>query len=422
MARERVIWIVSEVFYPEETSTGHYMTRIAAGLSKTCRVKAICARPTYSRRGTRVPSHETWQGIEIFRCWSTALNKNVLPLRLVNLVTVTLGIFAVALRCFRRGDAVLVVTNPPSLPFLVYLAARMRGARCVLRVDDLYPEAMIIAGLVRNKGLTARLVNAATRWLYSRMSAIVVLGRDMAHRVHTKAHLAASRVVVIPNWSDSDEVRPALGARNALLLGLGLQTKFVVGYAGNLGPLQGIPFLVDCAEHLRGDTEVQFLFVGSGKMVPWLKEQISARDLSNITVVGQRPRSEQNDFLNACDVGLVSLVPGMAGVGVPSRSYNLLAAGKPILACVETDSEIAQLIVDERVGWIVAPGDHGAFRKAVLAAKADRPSLIEMGRRARSAAEGKYSFETIIRRYEQVLVAPLPSGSRSEAGVVSSSL
>jgi colanic acid biosynthesis glycosyl transferase WcaI len=145
----RRLWVVSELYYPEETSTGHFLTHIAEGLAAHYPVSALCSQPTYSKRGSRAPRREVRHGVEIHRGLGTTFDKDVLPGKLANALTISLSLFLTALRRFRRGDVALVVTNPPFLPFLTRLACALRGARCVLLIHDVYPETLIAAGWTR---------------------------------------------------------------------------------------------------------------------------------------------------------------------------------------------------------------------------------------------------------------------------------
>src|SRR4051812_5064766 len=91
--KEERLWVVSELYYPEETSTGYYLTRIAEGLADHRDVKVLCGQPTYSARGVVAPKHEVHNGVEIFRASGTTLDKNVIPFRLLNMITLGLSIF-----------------------------------------------------------------------------------------------------------------------------------------------------------------------------------------------------------------------------------------------------------------------------------------------------------------------------------------
>jgi hypothetical protein len=157
MKTDGSVWVVSELFHPERTSTGHFLSCIATGLASSFPVRVLCAQPTYSARGRRARRRERLGGAEILRCWSTTFPKDVLLLRLVNLITISMSILFEACRAFRHGDRVLVVTNPPTLPFVVRWACRLRGARLVLLIHDVYPEALEEArGRLRDREAFAR--------------------------------------------------------------------------------------------------------------------------------------------------------------------------------------------------------------------------------------------------------------------------
>ena len=397
-------WVVTELYHPEETSTGYLLTKIAEGMAEDgLSVHVLCGQPTYSARGRRAPRRELRHGVRIERCAGTTLDKDFLPGRVLNLLTISVSIFARALARFRRGDAVLVVTNPPLLPYLTLAACRLRGARCLLLVHDVYPEAMSAAGFFGERSLPARLVGAASRMLYRACDRVVVLGRDMRDLIAAKLPDGERRLAVIPNWADADEITPAPRAANALLAAEGLADRFVVQYAGNMGRTHALECVAEAARLLEPDGDVSFLLIGGGAKRPWIESEIRAGRLSNVRLLGGRPRADQQNFLNACDVAVISFVAGMSGVSVPSRMYNILAAGKPIVAMADDDSELARVVREERVGWVVPPGDAGALAAAVRAARDDREALRRMGERARRAAEERYAFPHAVARYRAVL-------------------
>jgi glycosyltransferase involved in cell wall biosynthesis len=314
----------------------------------------------------------------------------VLWKRLSNLLTISVSLFVRLLLHLGRRDAVLVVTNPPLLPFLARVAAAFRRARCVVLVHDVYPGAAVAAGLLRPQSWLTRLLWRLTGWLGRSCDRVVVIGRDL--RELLAAHGGdAARTAVIPLWSDADQVYPMPRDENRLLKSLNLADKFVVSCAGTLGRVHNVEALAAAAEKLRANREIHFLVLGSGKKKAWLLETIAARGLDNVTVLDHRPRHESLDFLNACDVALSLFVPGMLGISVPSRAYNVLAAGKPIIAMSDPQAELALLICEERVGWVVPPDDADRLCDAILAACRDRGALASMAVRARAVAAAKYT-------------------------------
>jgi len=397
------LWIVSELYYPEETSTGYYLTRIAEGLAADHDVKVLCGQPTYSARGVVAPKHEMHKDVEIFRASGTTLDKNVIPFRLLNMVTLGLSIFFKALRNFRRGDRVLVVTTPPSMPFVVAVAALAKGASYVPLIHDNYPEILIAVGKSKPGSLLANTIDFFNRWLYKYAEKIVVVGRDMHDLVTRKTTGLDIPIVTIPNWAELESVSPSERSDNKLLEELGLRDKFVLLYAGNLGHPNDLESMIECADHLRDNSEVHFVFLGAGVKRRWLESQVKKLDLRNVTLLDPRPRAEQSLFLNACDIGVVSLVSKMLGVSMPSRTYNILAAGKPILALTEENSELARVVSEDGVGWIVPPGNAAALMTTINEILHRRAELPSIGKRARESALAKYSLETAIEKYRKVV-------------------
>lgn len=402
MGKNRV-WVVSELYYPEETGTGHFMTKIAEGLAKEFSVKVLCGQPSYSNRGIHAPSREQYNGVDIIRCFSTTLNKDILIQRIVNLITISMSIFVRGLRSFRKGDIVLVVTNPPLLPYITMLACRLCGVRCIIRVDDVYPEVMVAAGMMRRQSTLFRILNWLTSQMYHRAECVIVLGRDMKALVLGKMSRNQDKVQIITNWADLDIVSPSPKESNALLQELGLTHKFVVQWAGNMGHPHEVKSLFDAMVKLQDYSDVHFLFIGSGYKQQWLQKQVAESGIENVTILGNRPRSDQQNFLNACDIALSSFVLGMSGIGVPSRTYNIMAVGKPILAIGEPNSELAFVIGEERIGWLVPPGQPNQLVQTILQARDNPVLLSEMGKRGRVAVEAKYSSELVISRYIELV-------------------
>ena len=401
--KRQKLWLICELYYPEVNATGHYITQIGTGLAGEFDVRVICAQPNYLSKGIRAPKVDSHKGVEIRRVWSTTLDKDVVVFRLINMLTIGVSMFFRSLISFRRGDKILVVTAPPSLPYTTALAAWLKGSYYTVLLHDLYPDILVAVGKTSKGSLLSRAVDAANRWLYRNASKIIVVGRDMKDRVAAKAGGIEAAIEVIPNWADLHAIEPTDRPSNPLLSELGVADKFVIMYAGNIGHPTDVETIIDAAELLNADDGIHFIFVGSGAKKGWLDRQVVERKLNNVSVLGQQPRDEQNVFLNACDVGIVALVPGMHGTAMPSRTYNILAAGKPIIALTDAGSELATVVEEESVGWTIPPREPVALVKTIRDAMSDRVRLDQMGLRAREASISKYSPEAAIEKYSRVL-------------------
>jgi len=403
---KKILWVVTELYYPEDNQTGYYLTRIAEGLAEDFDVKVICGQPNYAARGTRAAKRETRRDVEIFRVWGTTLDKDVLAFRLLNMLTLGISMFLKSLLKVAPGEDVLVVSAPPSLPFGTALAAKLRRAGYVLIIQDKYPEILTAVGKSKPDSFFIKLLNRLNRRLYHGAKKIVVVGRDMKTLVGSQMNDKQSekaKIAVIQNWASLEEVEPLPRGDNPLLKELNLSDKFVFLYAGNMGYPQDLESIVECAGKLKTDGRFHFLFIGSGVKRKWLEREVGEKQLSNITVIASRPRREQKFFLNACDVGLVPLVNRMRGVAMPSRTYNFLAAGKPILALTEEHSEVALVIAEDRIGWFVPPHKPDALLEMIYKIYDERDNIEKMGIRARRSALEKYSPEVAIAKYKKFL-------------------
>lgn len=397
------VWVVSELFYPEETSTGYFLTLIAEALAEKRSAGALCAQPTYSVRGIQAPSSEWRNGVFIRRCPSTTLDKNHMVGKLVNVVTVSLSIFLHALYYIKRSHTAVVVTNPPLLPFLISLTCWLKGARCVLVVHDVYPNVLVASGMTKPGSLLARMTEWLNRRLYNSMDRVITLGRDMQVLALAKLGSRGSNAVVIPNWGQVDEIRVLPKSASVVAAELRLEGKFVVQYAGNIGRTHGIEDMVEAARLLVPRSDVHFLIYGTGAKRRWLEETVAAENLANIMVRDPVPRKSQDTVLSACDLSIICFMPGMAGVSVPSRMYNVMAAGRAILAVCDEDSEIALVVREERIGWVAPPLNPHAIADVIGEAAANPELVAEMGRRARAAVESKYTFAIARAAYQRIV-------------------
>jgi len=409
---KKKLWVITELYYPEDNQTGYYLTRIAEGLAEDFDVRVICGQPNYAARGTKAAKRENHKGVEIFRVWGTTLDKDVLPWRLLNMLTLGASMFFKSIIKIARDEEVLVVSAPPSLPFGTALAAKIRRARYSLIIQDKYPEILTAVGKADADAFYIKILNNLNRRLYGAAQKIIVVGRDMKELVSSQlpaiagednGKTANNKISVIQNWAALEEVEPLPRNENSLLKELGLSEKFVFLYAGNMGHPQDLESVVECAKRLKDDDRFHFLFIGSGVKRKWLERETGERKMSNVTIIPPRPRSEQKTFLNACDVGLVPLVNKMFGVAMPSRTYNFLAAGKPILALTENNSEIVRVIEEDRVGWFVPPHNPEKLLAMIYRIYEERETIKEMGERARRSALEKYSVERAIEKFRVAL-------------------
>ncbi|MBB4099939.1 glycosyltransferase family 4 protein [Sphingomonas kyeonggiensis] len=403
MSRPR-LWVISELYYPEETSTGYFITKIAEGLAKDFDVQAVCGQPSYSERGIRAPRHERHADVEIHRLRSTHFDKDRLLLRAVNLVSFTIAVaFFLAFR-LRRSDQLLVVTNPPTVPFICGWLARLRGCRSTLLVHDIYPEVLAATNVMRG-GAPYRVLQVAFDHSFRLFDQVVVLGRDMLDVVGKKLGKHADRMVLIPNWGDVEEVRPIPAEQNRFLGEHQLAGMAVIQFSGNLGRTHDVELFVETAQALAGVPDLKFLAVGYGGKSSVVSEA-SNDDAGNLLKLPRQPRDRLAEMLNASTATMISFVDGMYGISVPSRMYNVMAAGRPIIAVAHPRSELALVVAEENAGWVIdrsqARTDLPALVRHLATAEGKAEADVR-GAAARRAAETKYTLGAVIERFRCIL-------------------
>ena len=331
-------------------------------------VGVICGPEIYDKRkkldiNNKFKLHES---IEIHRTLGTDLDKNTTKGKALSFVLMSRRMIALVRKHVCVGDKVLMVTNPaPMIPFMARLKRKI-GFELNILVHDVFPENTRPAGLkLPMYNFFKHIFDKA----YTKADQLIVLGRDMAEVLEQKVGKRGNpKITIIENWADIDNIKPQPFPDG----------KIVLEYAGNIGRVQGLDKVMDMLPE-----DVELHFYGTGAMEEKLKE----KKQKNVFFHGSYFRSQQNEVLAACDIALVTLQEGMYGLGVPSKTYNILASGRPILFFGPKDSEIDLLIREKGVGYCGWPE------------KWDKATLTEMGRKARTLAESEYSEIVILDKF-----------------------
>lgn len=403
------VWVMSELYHPEVTSTGHYMTLIAERLAADGRdVAVLCGQPTYGARGTRAAGVERRNGVTIRRCGGTTFDKDNLAGRAVNIVTLSMSTLWSGLRRVRRGDLVIAVTNPPTMPWIAMLVATLRRARFVPLFHDVLPVVLEVAGGRPAGSLAVGIARSMTAIATRRADTIVVVGRPLVTELERYGH--AADVVVIPNWSDDADVVPVAPEHSVIRRELGLVRRRVALYAGTFGRANDLEIVLGAAALLARRDDITIVLCGDGPQRASIERRVGSGHSENVVIAGPYPRDRQSDMYGAGDVVVVPLLAGMGRSSMPSRTYNSLAAGCPVIACTEPDSELALLIGEHGVGAIAPAGDAPALARAIEGLL-DDPELPEVAARARDTALGACSTETALSAWS-ALVARLLGDAR----------
>ncbi len=403
-ARTPTVWILSELYHPEVTSTGHYLTLIAERLAADgCDVAVLCGQPTYAARGTRAPRVERRRGVTIRRCAGTTFDKDHLAGRAVNTITLSASTLWTGLRRIRAGDLVIAVTNPPTMPLVGVLVAVLRRAHLVPLFHDIVPVVLEVAGRRPSGSLAVRFARSITSLVVGRARTVVVVGRPLVAELESYGPTA--ELEVIPNWSDDADVVPIAPEDSAIRRTLGLVGQRVALYAGTFGRANDLETVLEAAAILAPRSDITVVLCGDGPQRATIEQRIEQRGSINVVLTGPYPREQQSDMYGVGDIVIVTLLAGMGRSSMPSRTYNALAAGCPVVACTDSDSELALLIEEHDVGAVVPTGD-AAGLAAEIVRLLDDPRLDQVAARSRRAAVGPCSAATALSSWS-ALVARL---------------
>ena len=297
----------------------------------------------------------------------------------------------------RQVDIAFAMTPPLPMAATGWLAALGRRAPLVLNVQDVFPDVAVELGLL--KGRTAiRAASKLERWSYARCAAVTVLSGDM------RANLAAKmrnpeRLHVIPNFVDIDVVHPQQ-KENSYRAEYGLTGKAVVMYAGNVGMSQSLDLLVHAARATQARDDIVYVINGGGSTLPDV--EAAAAGLTNLRFVPMQPLERLPELLAAADVHVVPLKSGLSRSSVPSKTYSILAAGRPIVASVDAGSEVQRIIEAAGAGIAVRPDDADAFTVALLTLLDNHAGRETMGVAARAYVEQTASPRGVAQTYAEL--------------------
>ena len=391
---------VNRFFYPDVSATSQMLSDAAFYLAgKGHEIHVVTSRLSYEG-DARLDAREEVNGVQIHRLWTTSFGRGKMIGRAIDYVSFYFSVFFFLLQILESGDQVVAKTDPPLVSIPVGAAARIRGARHVNWLQDIFPEVAVELGMQ----IPGFVVSILT-WLRNRSllqaDQNIVIGELMRNRI-LKQGVYTDNATVVPNWADGTAVVPRT-TKNPLREKWQLEGKFVVGYSGNLGRAHEIETLLGAIRQLSSDTSVVFLFIGGGALLDELKTRLGEPGMSNCLFQPYQPREQLHLSLTLPDVHLVILKPELEGLIVPSKIYGVMSAGKPMLYVGDKEGEVGSLVIEHGIGGVVAEGDSEALVSQIQKMKESPAWLTEMGDASRRLFDEHYSREMSLAKLEAAL-------------------
>ena len=298
----------------------------------------------------------------------------------------------------RRVDGVLSMSPPLTLGLTGWITKLFRGGMLVFNIQDIFPDAAAQTGAITNKQILR-----AARWLervsYERSDAVVLLSEDLkqnvAAKLSTKFH---NRLQVIPNFVDTSAIVPG-NRMTSYRRELGIDDRVIVMYAGNVGFSQSLELVLAAAKSMPN---IAFVINGDGAARKSLQDRAKNENIGNVYFADYQPIERLSEVLASGDIHVVPLKTGLASVSVPSKMYSILSAGRPVLAAIDSDTEIPRTLAESGAGIAVAPDNEADFISALQILISSVVKRDEMGARGRTWVERHASAGAVAKRYEAI--------------------
>jgi colanic acid biosynthesis glycosyl transferase WcaI len=393
---------VNRFFYPDHSASSQLLTDLAFHLAKSgVAVHIITGRQVCDDQNTTLPSQEFVQGVHVTRVWATRFGRQNLLGRTIDYLTFYLSATWSLFVLLKPGDVVVAKTDPPLISVVAAIVAKIRGAKLINWIQDLFPEVAETLG-VRGINEFDSLLRSMRNWSLQTAYKNVAIGNGMAKKL-TEEGIRPDAMRVIHNWADGCAIQPIDRDKNDLRREWHIQNAFVVGYSGNIGRAHEFDTILGAAEKLKNAANIVFLFIGGGAQRDRIEEEARRSGLENIMFKPYQPRERLALSLTVPDVHLISLQPALEGLIVPSKFYGIAAAGRPTIFVGDRDGEIPRILRETGSGYTVSVGDYMGLENRILEMSRNNNETLDMGVRARLAFDRHFDQRHAFAAWELLL-------------------
>lgn len=390
------VGILTQYYPPEMGAAQARLSELAARLrARGHHVTVLTSFPNYPQgkvwEGYRgLMRREQADGVDVIRTWIWPNRSLGIVRRTASYLSFTISALVAGLLRLPKLDVLVTESPPLTLGATGYALSRIKRARLVFNVSDLWPESAIALGVL-GEGRAARLAYALEAFCYRKSWA--VSGQTATIVSDVRRRFPSVRTIAFPNGVDVELFSPDKRSAQARRRHFG-EASFAVVYAGLHGIAQGLDQILDAAERLRGE-DVSFFLVGDGPEKPDLVAAAVARGLANVHFADPLPRADVPALIASADAVVVTLVGGIDAV--PSKLYEALGSGVPVILVARGEGE--RLVAAARAGIVTEPGDAEALAAAVRRLLHDPVERRQLGANGRIAAVANFDRAAIFDRY-----------------------
>lgn len=339
-------------------------------------------------------------GIEVHRFLMYREGKNTIlrALRyfLISAVQLWKGIWT------KNIDLIYVASTPPTQGALAAIVKIIKRVPFVYNLQDIFPDSLVGTGLAKKGGLLWKIGRVIENFTYRNADKIIVISEDFKKNIMAKG-VPEEKIVVVYNWVDQNAVIDIPRSENILFDRYGLdRSKFYITYNGNIGLTQNMDMLLEVAKALEVNENIHFVLVGNGAYLEQVKQIIKDRNIGNVTLLPFQPYEKISHVFSLGDVSLVISKPGVGANSVPSKTWSIMSASRPILANFD-ENELKSIIEKNDCGIFTKAGDKVAFTDAILKLYNDRELCKEMGKNGRKFVMENLTKEVGTQKYVDVI-------------------
>jgi len=403
------ILLLSTYFQPDIASTGVLMTQLAEELANLGhRITVITSMPHYDanriweKYRSKLVVRERRGPIDVYRLYLYVPSEKGRFLgRLMNYLSFNI-LSALTGMLLNKHDVVLVPSPPLTNGLSADIISRFRRIPFLYNVQDIWPDVVIRAGVMTNPRAIS-FFHRLEQYVYSRAAALAVISEDFRCNLLAKG-VHSNKIQVIPNFFDTDFVRP-LSRKNGFSSEHGLDGKFVVLFAGNVGHSQGLETVLDAAKQLADLEDVLILIVGNGVAKTGLEAYTQKLGLRNVRFLAFQPHEALPEMYASSDVCLVPLRKGFTNESVPCKVFTIMASGRPMIAAVDQGSDTWQMVEEAQCGLCIEPENSQSLAEAIRVLYADHALRQRLGRNGREHVVRHYTRQAVGRQYHKLLTS-----------------
>lgn len=266
----------------------------------------------------------------------------------------------------RSCDVMLIASTPPTQGAMAGLAKVFNRKPLIYNLQDVFPDSLLSTGMTHKGSLLWKVGRLIEDFTYRRADVIVVISVDFKRNIMAKG-VPEEKIKVIYNWVEEDAVVDVPRSDNVLFPRYGLDPeKFYLTYAGNIGLTQNLDLLLEIMAELKEEApDVRLVLIGEGAYKNRVEEIIAEKQLDNVVLLPFQPYEEISHVFSLGNAGLVISKPGVGENSVPSKTWSIMSASRPVLANFD-ENELKDIITLHKCGTFTKAGDKAAFKASIV--------------------------------------------------------